>query len=129
MGPILRETHDDVLSWLNSLIIDLKYWMIQREEQPVIPDRHLASWKHYREELEGCFGQGQTHIPLPEPQPASWPASIHRNEIKVLDALVDDLVAIWHKQEPKRPITEARLNEVENAERALKECRYDPRHY
>jgi hypothetical protein len=64
-----------------------------------------------------------------EPLPQGWPKTIHGNEIKLINALVLDLRALWSKQEPKRPITEIRINEIEQVALKLKECRHDPKHH
>ena len=134
MGPRTVENHPEALDWLNSLIIDMKYWIHERHEMPVIPPRQLMNWQSYRRDLDTCISLGSSTFFYPgfgaiQKVSETGVVSIHRHQIEVVNSLVHDLTAIWNKQEPKRPITEARLNEIEQAERQLKECRHDPKHY
>ena len=134
MGPRTVENHPEVLDWLNNLIIDMKYWLHERKEQPVIPVRQLMNWQSYQRDLESCIGLGSTMFYYPgfgDIEKTTTPAirSAHQGEINVITSLVADLTAIWNKQEPQRPITESRINEVEQTEQQLKECRHDPKHY
>ncbi len=134
MGPRTVENHPEALDWLNNLIIDMKYWIHERKEQPVIPVRQLLNWQSYKRDLESCIGLGATTFYYPGFGAISKIAEsgerlMHQNEINVITSLVADLTAIWNKQEPQRPITESRINEVEQAERQLKECRHNPKHY